>query len=117
MARSCFIKSHSLPATLYPTPPPASIVRLGKLAGRHVQRPLSLALQRRAFVALTSPVARERLASATSPVSSPQLCNISASPYLWDIGVNGLFHTRIPLIKARTFATINNSLHGMGPLT
>eukprot|EP00962_Isochrysis_galbana_P013349 scaffold3801_cov124-Isochrysis_galbana.AAC.19 len=43
-------------------------------------------------------------ASAPADVSSPQLCNISSSPYLWEIGVNGVsishLITSFPLIKA-----------------
>eukprot|EP00962_Isochrysis_galbana_P004242 scaffold1177_cov126-Isochrysis_galbana.AAC.8 len=58
-------------------------------------------------------------AMAPADVSSPQLCNISASPYLWEIGVNGPFHTPFPLIKANVcfcgYHTINNFLcMGMG---
>jgi hypothetical protein len=36
---------------------------------------------------------------APAAVLSPQLYNISASTYLWEIGVNGPFHTLFPLIK------------------
>eukprot|EP00962_Isochrysis_galbana_P013270 scaffold3777_cov123-Isochrysis_galbana.AAC.8 len=44
-----------------------------------------------------SPLEREEEDPAV--VSSPQLCDISASPYLWEIGVNGPFHTPLLLIK------------------